>query len=71
MLATSSLIEVGYALALGKEIVITAKEGERMPLVLSGLSVPLPNVRKYVVPSMREAAKIMRENGSFVLEGWA
>lgn len=71
LLATSSLIEIGYALALGKEIVIFAKEGERMPLVLSGLSVPLPNVRKYVVPSMKEAAKMVRENGSFVLEGGA
>ena len=48
---------------------IFAKEGERMPLVLSGLSVPLPNVRKYVVPSMKEAAKMVRENGFFVFEG--
>ena len=68
-LATSALIEVGYALALGKEIVIFAKEGERLPLVLSGLSVPLPNVRKYVVPGMDAVAKLIEKNGAFALEG--
>lgn len=62
-LASSALIELGYALALNKKIVFVAVKGEKIPLLLMGLSVPLPNLHTYEVELISDAVGFFERNG--------
>lgn len=65
-LPSSALIELGYALALNKKIAVFAERGADLPLVLKGLSVPLPNLHKHEVDRIADTVEVVHQNGSFV-----